>query len=347
MQDLQLKLASGEAAQARGGFTFPRGPPLTSVQAGSYSGSDTFSDFESLSDVSSEVSEIPEAILEDSSDSDRVVAARSFRASDAGDEQRGAAAPLWVAGCVRGPSMMAHSGTAVTESSAVSTSSAPRTPVRRARVRGTVCLPTSARGELIDDEREQLHQRQQQWWRQQLRPTTAPANSRRADEGAATSRSLGTRSDGEHSPRRAALAESRARLELAERRTHMLEAELARQSQEQAEQEAVLQAVDQNRSEMVSLYREAHREILRLRSEITERVIEVGELRREQEYLKTRSMLRPTQNTCVVCLDAPAAVAPVPCGHLSLCEGCVSQLRRPQCPVCRRPAASMIQIFAC
>jgi chromosome segregation ATPase len=155
------------------------------------------------------------------------------------------------------------------------------------------------------------------------------------------------------------LEEGRARLELAERRALSLEealdaeraaceAELARQAQEAADRQAVLQTLDHDRAELAVLYREAHRELHRVRGELSERTAEVWELRREQEQLRNEVTMRQTQNTCVVCLDSVASVACVPCGHLALCETCTGRLRRwQQCPVCRQHATKFLQIFAC
>lgn len=47
---------------------------------------------------------------------------------------------------------------------------------------------------------------------------------------------------------------------------------------------------------------------------------------------------------CVVCMTRQATHATVPCGHLSLCEGCCAGLE-PKCPICREPSACMIRVF--
>lgn len=148
-------------------------------------------------------------------------------------------------------------------------------------------------------------------------------------------------------------ASSRAAL-MAERKK--FEGELERQAREAADRQAILLELDHDRTELAALYREAHQELSRLRVELSERSLEVLELRRGQEQEK-EEMGGPSQNTCVVCLDAPANMAAVPCGHLALCEVCAVQLpgsvgrrrphdARPPCPVCRRSTERLIQIYA-
>jgi len=46
---------------------------------------------------------------------------------------------------------------------------------------------------------------------------------------------------------------------------------------------------------------------------------------------------------CVVCMAKPEEVAVDPCGHLSMCEECASQVR--QCPVCRGPIEKLLRVF--
>jgi len=57
------------------------------------------------------------------------------------------------------------------------------------------------------------------------------------------------------------------------------------------------------------------------------------------------------KNPCVVCLDAVSVFATVPCGHLSLCTGCVDAVRctkTPLCPKCRTPLVGdgVMRIFS-
>ena len=55
---------------------------------------------------------------------------------------------------------------------------------------------------------------------------------------------------------------------------------------------------------------------------------------------------------CVVCLDAEASHAFVPCGHHCVCGGCGEEMmratrrrRRAACPVCRQRADNLIRIY--
>lgn len=45
---------------------------------------------------------------------------------------------------------------------------------------------------------------------------------------------------------------------------------------------------------------------------------------------------------CVVCLERERSVAFVPCGHLSLCTECASQLS--ECPICRAPRTGLLKV---
>ncbi|OLQ07407.1 Baculoviral IAP repeat-containing protein 2 [Symbiodinium microadriaticum] len=104
---------------------------------------------------------------------------------------------------------------------------------------------------------------------------------------------------------------------------------------------AVLQAVSHDRSELAATYRHANKELCRLRAELSERTVQLLELRQEFDRWRRRQV----QNQCVVCLDAPANMAFVPCGHLAVCEACAGQLERPICPVCRQTSQSILHIF--
>mmetsp|Transcript_22530 Transcript_22530/g.64913 ORF Transcript_22530/g.64913 Transcript_22530/m.64913 type:complete len:353 (-) Transcript_22530:135-1193(-) len=282
-----------------------------------------YSDFEShascssATSLSSESSEIPEAILEESSDGDdtdmlplpssRPVAVAAWPAAAAG-------APPSPAGAVAG------SG----EGAAAAWGGAARTPVRRARVRGTVCLPTSARGEPTLPSR----------------PATALPR-REGDPRWHAGRAVCARLEAERE-----LASQRAlRFEeaLEAERTNY-EAELTRQALEAADRQAMLQAINHDRTELAALYMEAHQELCRLRTELSERTVEVMELKQSQERLRRDVEMQHLHNTCVVCLDDPATMASVPCGHLAMCEACAARLDASgteACPVCRRRSAFM------
>ena len=51
---------------------------------------------------------------------------------------------------------------------------------------------------------------------------------------------------------------------------------------------------------------------------------------------------------CVVCLDATACIASVPCGHMCVCEECRQRLceRGYSCPMCRAPVDLFVRIFS-
>lgn len=51
----------------------------------------------------------------------------------------------------------------------------------------------------------------------------------------------------------------------------------------------------------------------------------------------------PTASECVVCLDAPASHAFVPCGHQCVCQSCASLLV--ECPKCRATAVLCIRVY--
>ena len=46
---------------------------------------------------------------------------------------------------------------------------------------------------------------------------------------------------------------------------------------------------------------------------------------------------------CVVCLDAPASMALLPCGHRCVCAGCAGTVRA--CPICRGGVQGSVRIF--
>lgn len=46
---------------------------------------------------------------------------------------------------------------------------------------------------------------------------------------------------------------------------------------------------------------------------------------------------------CIVCMSKPQEMAVDPCGHLSMCFSCSSQVK--ECPLCRGPVEKMLRIF--
>lgn len=55
-----------------------------------------------------------------------------------------------------------------------------------------------------------------------------------------------------------------------------------------------------------------------------------------------------TGGTCVVCWDAPAEGACVPCGHLAGCMSCLSEIKAKNwgCPVCRGQIEQVVKVYA-
>lgn len=56
---------------------------------------------------------------------------------------------------------------------------------------------------------------------------------------------------------------------------------------------------------------------------------------------------KPAVEQCVVCMDKPADVLVVPCGHLCGCQPCLDLLlsQRGACPICREPMVSVCKVF--
>lgn len=55
-----------------------------------------------------------------------------------------------------------------------------------------------------------------------------------------------------------------------------------------------------------------------------------------------------TDGLCVICWDAPAEGACVPCGHLAGCMDCLSELKAKNsgCPLCREQIQQVVKIYA-
>ena len=55
-----------------------------------------------------------------------------------------------------------------------------------------------------------------------------------------------------------------------------------------------------------------------------------------------RKRPRPEDSTCVVCMDAPANVAIIPCGHVCFCANC----KPPEdCPICREKSNDYLKLY--
>nr|GMD22878.1 putative E3 ubiquitin-protein ligase XBAT35 isoform X1 [Ipomoea batatas]GME01593.1 putative E3 ubiquitin-protein ligase XBAT35 isoform X1 [Ipomoea batatas] len=53
-------------------------------------------------------------------------------------------------------------------------------------------------------------------------------------------------------------------------------------------------------------------------------------------------------SSCVVCLDAPAEGACIPCGHMAGCMSCLAEIKAKKwgCPVCRAKIDQVIRVYA-
>lgn len=247
---------------------------------------------------------------------------------------------------------------------------ATRTLVRRARVRGTVTLTSSVR-----ENAPSVRQGATREHRRQPCPEGPRGVGPHRPAGPpswldAPARAVGARrqaeplsSAGECRRLRAAAAIAEEAASVAEERRENAEArvlslkeevaaeramhgkELARQAREAADRQAILQELDHDRTELSAVYRAAQRELSRLRAELSEQAVETLEIRRSRDLLERELHRRQQERTCVVCLDAPAVEASVPCGHLALCETCAPQLAPRHCPVCRRRSERTIRIY--
>lgn len=52
----------------------------------------------------------------------------------------------------------------------------------------------------------------------------------------------------------------------------------------------------------------------------------------------------PSPSDCVICTDAVATHALVPCGHVPFCQQCAGT-RLPQCPICRAPIQQTVRLY--
>jgi len=288
------------------------------------------SDFESysggseLSDVSSVVSsEIPEVILEASDDEPMAEPLQPIATSP---QARAASTPqtvhitrvawtprdAWTTEDVQG------------EVAPVTPEPSPVTsPVTRARLRDTAMLPSEA------SEPQTIHDA--------LRPEGPSV----AGLGCTLPRSAA---------RRALQAE---RALVAERASR--EADLVQQAMDAADKEAIIRALNDDRAALAAFCERREAEIKRLKGELWTMRADLWMSRadvleaREAEASMRRTLERQqrAQGICVVCLDALAAIAAIPCGHLALCEECAQQFSGDTfpCPVCRQPTESLLRIY--
>ena len=67
---------------------------------------------------------------------------------------------------------------------------------------------------------------------------------------------------------------------------------------------------------------------------------------RKSTLLLSSIELQKEQRLCVICQEREKSVVLLPCRHLCLCETCSSHDDLGQCPLCRRPIAHRISVFA-
>jgi hypothetical protein len=63
----------------------------------------------------------------------------------------------------------------------------------------------------------------------------------------------------------------------------------------------------------------------------------------EQEAPSAPPLMQEHVSECVVCIDAPASMALLPCGHRCVCAGCVARIC--SCPICRGEVQGSVRIF--
>jgi len=61
--------------------------------------------------------------------------------------------------------------------------------------------------------------------------------------------------------------------------------------------------------------------------------------------LKLELENRIATTTCSICMDARSSVMLMPCGHRNFCFGCVRKLRNRDCPICRQPFTSTVDML--
>jgi len=53
----------------------------------------------------------------------------------------------------------------------------------------------------------------------------------------------------------------------------------------------------------------------------------------------------PYRHECIVCMDAEAACALIPCGHQHFCATCANDYVGKPCPTCRALATALLRVF--
>ncbi len=80
------------------------------------------------------------------------------------------------------------------------------------------------------------------------------------------------------------------------------------------------------------------------------RVEELEQALRAREELEGADRSGGTGSLCVICLEQPAIVAAIPCGHRCLCEADARAInsmpkKKRECPLCRRLIKRMQRVY--
>lgn len=51
------------------------------------------------------------------------------------------------------------------------------------------------------------------------------------------------------------------------------------------------------------------------------------------------------EKKCVICLDQPASMICIPCGHICVCESCKAQMTKKKCPVCNQHVKNIYKVY--
>jgi len=319
------------------------------------------SDFESLSSISvsstsSEFSEIEQVILEEVNDE-----------IHSGTElPRPVVMEAWGPGCGRTPTIESSGASSDSPNGSCGVALA---PVRRARVRGTVFLSGSITNQQTTQNVMHKHnsavsfQPDSSIAADQMHTAVVPSRQGRSrfgnqyetlsqhaiasdEELLASLLSIMDRQHQESADQDTLLeALNKEHLELA-LMYELKEQELSRMHAQSKQKSAELSELHQARdAEVAQKYAEIYELCQSHDAELAQKDEEILELRQTQVTLQEELQMQRVQGTCVVCLGATPSLALVPCGHLVLCRSCRYTSALDDCPICRCPIDSMLQIF--
>ena len=68
-------------------------------------------------------------------------------------------------------------------------------------------------------------------------------------------------------------------------------------------------------------------------------------------HSQSKSTLSPdtiqSKIKCIVCFNNNVDVILIPCGHISICKGCLDKVDRNKCPVCRTIVTRIYPFYIC